>query len=387
MTSQPELMRGPSGGQLSDSSRRQALSDFLRREQPLANVVGFGHGVKWSGGEPTGEEAVLVFVTQKVPESMLPERDVIPYRMDDGTPTDVIAVGHVSAQPQRRQTGILPEARSEVAYGPDGRVDERLARLSAPLLEEPAGPAVFEPQILKRRMRPCPSGFSVGNVRVTAGTLGSVVYDFLPGATVDPPGPGLGVPAKFYILSNNHVLADSNRAQLGSPIVQPGVFDGGTDPADRIATLDRYIAIDFAPQIPLDRHNNVVDCALGVVEFQDATREQYFGRAPRAWRRKANVAVGDPVKKTGRTTNISFGRIIAVDATVDVNYGTAGTARFKDQILTTNISAGGDSGSLVTSLDDVAVGLLFAGSSLVTIVNHIENVRALLRVEVTELLA
>ena len=28
-------------------------------------------------------------------------------------------------------------------------------------------------------MRPCPSGFSVGNVQVTAGTLGSVVYDFL----------------------------------------------------------------------------------------------------------------------------------------------------------------------------------------------------------------
>ena len=37
--SQPELMRGPTGGQLSDSSRQQALSDFLRREQPLANVV------------------------------------------------------------------------------------------------------------------------------------------------------------------------------------------------------------------------------------------------------------------------------------------------------------------------------------------------------------
>ncbi|MFF4258058.1 hypothetical protein ACFY1L_43425 [Streptomyces sp. NPDC001663] len=382
--SQPELMRGPTGGQLSDSSRQQALSDFLRREQPLANVVGFGHGVKWSGGEPTGQEAVLVFVTQKVPESMLPERDVVPLQMDDGTPTDVVAVGHVAAQrQQQRQSG----AQREASYGADGSVQEQLARLSQPLLEELSGPAAFEPQILKRRMRPCPSGFSIGNVRVTAGTLGSVVYDFLPGATVDPPGPGLGTPAKFYVLSNNHVLADSNRAQLGSPIVQPGVFDGGSDPADRIATLDRFITIQFAPQIPLERHNNVVDCALGTVEFQDATREQYFSGAPRAWRRKANVAVGDLVKKTGRTTNISFGRIMAVDATIDVNYGTAGTARFKDQILTTNISAGGDSGSLVTSLDNVALGLLFAGSSVVTIANHFENVRALLRVEVAEQLA
>jgi hypothetical protein len=227
----------------------------------------------------------------------------------------------------------------------------------------------------------------VGNVSITAGTLGSVVYDFLPGATVDPPGPGLGTPSKFYILSNNHVLADSNRAQLGSAIVQPGRFDGGTDPADRIATLSRFITIQFAPQTPLERQNNVVDCALAEVQFQDATREQYFSGAPRAWRRKANVAVGDLVKKTGRTTNVSFGRIVAVDATIDVNYGTAGTARFKDQILTTNMSAGGDSGSLVTSYDNVAVGLLFAGSSTVTVENHIENVRALLRVEVSEQLA
>jgi len=183
------------------------------------------------------------------------------------------------------------------------------------------------------------------------------------------------------------VLADSNRAQLGSAILQPGTFDGGTDPADRIGTLDRFITIQFAPQIPLDNQNNIVDCALGAVEFQDATREQYFCGAPRAWRRKANVAVGDLVKKTGRTTNISFGRIIAVDATIDVNYGTAGTARFKDQILTTNISAGGDSGSLVTSNDNVALGLLFAGSATVTIANHIENVRSLLRVEIAEQLA
>lgn len=383
---QPELMRGPAGGQLSDSSRQQATSDFLRREGPLANVVGFGHGVKWIDGQPTGEPAVLVFVTQKVPESLLPERDVIPRQMDDGTPTDIVAVGQISAQRrQSRPSG----ARSEegITYGPDGGVSQQYGQYGHALREEYGSMATFEPQLLVRRMRPAPSGFSVGNVAVTAGTLGSVVYDFLPGATVDPPGAGLGTPSKFYILSNNHVLADSNRAQLGSAIVQPGTFDGGTNPADRIATLSRFITIQFAPQTPLDQQNNVVDCALGEVQFQDATREQYFSGAPRAWRRKANVAVGDLVKKSGRTTNISFGRIIATDATVDVNYGTAGTARFKDQIMTTNMSAGGDSGSLVTSHDNVAVGLLYAGSSQVTILNHIETVRALLRVEVAELLA
>ncbi|MFI0262051.1 hypothetical protein ACH4OW_23775 [Streptomyces sp. NPDC017056] len=384
---QPEMMRGPTGGQVSDTSRQQALSDFMHPQNPTANVVGFGHGVKWTNGEPTGEEAVLVFVTQKVPESMLPERDLIPREMDDGTPTDVLAVGHISAQAQQRMPrgqGRSPMGE-EQALASDGG---RLGSLSQPMLEELSQlGSALEPQLLKRRMRPCPAGFSVGNVQVTAGTLGSVVYDFLPGAATNPPAPGLGVPGKFYILSNNHVLADSNRAPLGSSVLQPGKFDGGTDPADRIGTLDRFISIQFAPQIPLTQHNNVVDAALAKIEFEDATRQQYFSGAPRAWRRKSSVAVGDLVKKTGRTTNISFGRIVSTDATVDVNYGTAGTARFKDQIMTTNISAGGDSGSLVTSLDNVAVGLLFAGSSTVTIVNHIETVRTLLRVEIAEQLA
>jgi hypothetical protein len=331
---------------------------------------------------------VLVFVTQKVPESQLPERDVIPRTMDDGTPTDVVAVGHVAAQRQQQQRRT--PGRSEdrgASYQSDGSASEQLAGLAQPLLEELGGLGRFEPQLLKRRMRPARSGVSIGNVRVTAGTLGSVVYDFLPGASVDPPGPGLGTPARFYVLSNNHVLADCNRAQPGSSILQPGAYDGGTDPDDRLATLDRFIPIQFAPQIPVERHNNVVDCALGAVDFQDATREQHFSGAPRAWRRKANVSVGDLVKKTGRTTNISFGRIIATDVTIDVGYGTAGTARFLDQVLTTCISAGGDSGSLVTSLDNVATGLLFAGSSVVTVANHIENVRALLRVEIAEQLA
>ncbi|MFH8349395.1 hypothetical protein [Streptomyces sp. NPDC018045] len=384
---QPEMMRGPTGGQVSDTSRQQALSDFMHPQNPTANVVGFGHGVKWTNGEPTGEEAVLVFVTQKVPESMLPERDVIPREMDDGTPTDVLAVGHISAQAQQRAPGGQ-SSRSMAQEQGLGSNGGRMGALTQPLLEELSqlGRAL-EPQLLKRRMRPCPAGFSVGNAQVTAGTLGSVVYDFLPGAQTNPPAPGLGVPGTFYILSNNHVLADSNRAPLGSSVLQPGTFDGGTDPADRIGTLDRFISIQFAPQIPLTQHNNVVDAALAKIEFEDATRQQYFSGAPRAWRRKSSVAVGDLVKKTGRTTNISFGRIVSTDATVDVNYGTAGTARFKDQIMTTNISAGGDSGSLVTSLDDVALGLLFAGSSTVTVVNHIETVRTLLRVEVAEQLA
>lgn len=91
-----------------------------------------------------------------------------------------------------------------------------------------------------------------------------------------------------------------------------------------------------------------------------------------------------PFKKTGRSTHFTTGRITAVDATIDVGFGGGRGARFRDQMVATDMSAGGDSGSLVLTLDNVAVGLLFAGSPTAMIANQIENVRALLRVEVAE---
>jgi len=127
-----------------------------------------------------------------------------------------------------------------------------------------------------------------------------------------------------------------------------------------------------------------VDCAIAEGQFHDLDREIYWSGVVRGWRRKANVTVGTVVKKTGRTTNSTTGRITAISATVDVNYGGGRVARLKDQIVTTNMSAGGDSGSLVLTLDNVAVGLLFAGSPIAMIANQIENVRSLLRVEVAE---
>jgi hypothetical protein len=73
-----------------------------------------------------------------------------------------------------------------------------------------------------------------------------------------------------------------------------------------------------------------------------------------------------------------------INATVNVNYGNGRVARFARQILTTNMSAPGDSGSLICDLDERAVGLLFAGSPVVTVVNPIALVQLLLGIRVTE---
>lgn len=321
------------------------VGEFLEPQRRPANVVGMGVGVKWKSGQPTGEPALVVLVTHKVPKDQLSESDLVPLKLQD-MQTDVLAIGYPFAGGSEP-----PETGTRTLAG---------------------------------RVRPAKGGCSVGHYKITAGTLGTCVYDILPEDSNSPSGQGIGVPSKYYILSNNHVLANSNDASIGDPILQPGPYDGGVDPADRIAALSRFIPITFYPPVPREQHNNLVDAAIAEGQFHDLDREIYWIGHVRGWRKKADVNVGTLIKKTGRTTNFTTGRITAVNATVDVGYGDGKVARFKDQIVTTGFSDGGDSGSLVTTLDNVAVGLLFAGSSSATILNQIENVRSLLRVEVAE---
>jgi hypothetical protein len=322
-----------------------AIAEMLNPQKPLSNVVGVASGVKWSEGKPTGKPAVIVLVSQKLEEGQLDSAEIVPKEID-GVQTDVLAIGY-------------PYAGGS----------------------ETAGAGI---QTLAKRVRPAKGGYSVGHHKITAGTIATGVYDILPDGKVSPPTHGIGIPPKSYILSNNHVLANSNDANIGDPILQPGPFDGGTNPADLIGNLNRFIPITFEPPTPRTQHNNLIDAAVAEVQFHDIDREIYWSGAVRGWRRKSDVPVGTFVKKTGRTTNFTTGKIVAINATVDVGYGGGKIARFKDQFIATGMSAGGDSGSLVTTLDNIAVGLLFAGSTMSTIMNPIENVRSLLKVEVAE---
>jgi hypothetical protein len=66
-----------------------------------------------------------------------------------------------------------------------------------------------------------------------------------------------------------------------------------------------------------------------------------------------------------------------VDAEIKVNFE-GKTALFIEQIVTEKMGIPGDSGSVVLNQEDEAVGLLFAGSDSVTIMNKMQNVRAAL---------
>ena len=212
------------------------------------------------------------------------------------------------------------------------------------------------------RYRPAHCGVSVGHPNITAGTLGCLVQK----------------DGNHYILSNNHVLADSNAAEVGDPVIQPGFADGGTSPDDNIATIEPYQEIDFtgAP--------NHIDAAIALVGDcnQDTVVPEIIdiGRPQSA---PMSASEGQILRKYGRTTRQTLGVVKTVSADLWVYYGEGDQrAWFVDQIMVENIesdhfSRGGDSGSLIVDNETPRpVALLFAGSETtgITIANHIDLV-------------
>lgn len=229
----------------------------------------------------------------------------------------------------------------------------------------------------RARHRPAPGGVSVGHVNVTAGTLGSRAI-------------GLTAPwnNRHLVLSNNHVLANSNDGRVGDSIVQPGRADGGNHPADQIAVLARWVPINFggAP--------NYVDAAFGWAWHQRIRGGQYYlsGGAPAYYNTGTAplaASLGMIVGKSGRTTGLTQGRVTQIGVSVNVNYGGGRVALFRNQIAIRSVnanpfSAGGDSGSLIWrwATGVRPVGLLFAGGGGTTFANPIGSVLAALNIRI-----
>jgi len=205
------------------------------------------------------------------------------------------------------------------------------------------------------KYRPAPGGVSIGHKDISAGTLGCVVWD--------------KQTMQRVILSNNHVLAHSNLAGIGDEILQPGPYDGGSL-GDKIALLSRFIEIKKPPE------TNLVDAAIAVPINDNLVSDEILriGEVKGI----AGAREGLSVKKTGRTTDFTTGTISDIHATIKVHGYPFGYALFEDQIIATRMSAPGDSGSAVLSMDDKIVGLLFAGSKITTVINKIQNVFSLL---------
>ncbi len=294
--------------------------DSMRRD---SNIVGAAFGRRVAHKEISDEPAMVIYVVKKVPQRFIPPSRLLPRRMYVGG--DCVQVDVVETGP------IYPHA-------------------------------------FTARERPAPSGISIGPPVIagviSSGTLGCLVTDLTDGS--------------LCILSNNHVLANENLGVAGDAILQPGSFDGGVDPDDRVATLKRFQMINAT--------GNTVDCAIAQVSASDAPLvvDQmknnlmptpnpnhpavgllFAGGCNRTFCNPignvlsalnieflagkgstASVDIGDSVEKVGRTTEYQTSSVMELDASPTITYN-FGDATFESQIATMWMSDPGDSGSIV----------------------------------------
>jgi hypothetical protein len=199
----------------------------------------------------------------------------------------------------------------------------------------------------RSRVRPLIAGASVGHYKITAGTIGALAIDR-----------GSG---RLVILSNNHVLANENDARTGDAVLQPAAHDGGQRPEDVVARLAKFVKLN-------PRATNEVDAATAFLARSiDCDPLNYRGIGKLAGTKLDGLLPGAPVKKVGRTTGVTHGRVTAIEVdNVVVTYD-IGTLSFDDQIEIEStgrgaFSSGGDSGSLILDDENLGCGLLFAGS-------------------------
>ena len=324
---------------------RETLKRNRHQLLKRSNVVATGVGYKITGGQKTTTLSIVCSVTRKVVASQLSSRDMVPATLE-GTPTDVV------------RTGIIRALQSTT-----------------------------------NKHRPAPGGVSIGHQDITAGTLGCLVQK----------------DGQKFILSNNHVLANSNQAEIADPILQPGPYDGGTYPDDHIAGLEDFVPINIiglpsecpvatgtarllneiakllGSQVRMQAINqqpleNLVDAAIA----RPLNPEEVSDKILQIGTIQGTAAgeLGMAIKKSGRTTGLTNGVIEQVDVSVNVQYGQGQVAMFTDQLMAGAMSQGGDSGSAVLDENNRLVGLLFAGSDTTTVINRIENVFSGLRVSV-----
>src|SRR5262245_41624451 len=111
-----------------------------------------------------------------------------------------------------------------------------------------------------------------------------------------------------YILSNNHVLANTNTLPIGSPIFQPGLLDDGNPQRDQLAALTRFVALT-------SEQPNTLDCAIAEILDAKTVRASFLPKVGRLPHPEPMAATENMrVEKVGRTTGYTTGTVFDVSA-------------------------------------------------------------------------
>jgi hypothetical protein len=216
---------------------------------------------------------------------------------------------------------------------------------------------------------------SNGNVTDCAsGTLGALVKDQA---------------NNLFILSNNHVLAESDQGLVGDTIIQPGLVDTGC--TQLVAGVTGIRAIGTLQYwVPLIDASANVDAALAATTSANVDTSGAVIALGAAGGGTNQVAAAAPVAgigevltaanvsnihvaKSGRTTGLTCSTVDTINSTVKVSYykDAAETQFYVSKTYTNQIgvpgnyfSDAGDSGALVVDTANAQpVGLFYAGSA------------------------
>jgi endonuclease G len=291
---------------------RQIADEYLK--DPNINSVGVGHRLK--DGKRTDDLVLQFTVGQKVAPEM---------------------VGDVSARE-------IPKTIKANGINFETDVVER------EFVPHPVAVQATDKDERKKRLDPMVPGVSVGNVRITAGTLGCLVREKAGGQT--------------RMLSNWHVL-NGEGGQLGDDIVQPGPFD------------DNRIVNNVCGKLVRSFLGLAGDCAIASIDGR-AAGEEILGLATQVGS-LGDAQLDDKVIKSGRTTGVTFGVVTRVHTITKMTYGPGHVENIggfeigpdPDYPAENNeISMGGDSGSAWMSVNDkgeatdMMVGLHFGGETM-----------------------
>jgi hypothetical protein len=182
----------------------------------------------------------------------------------------------------------------------------------------------------------------------------------------------------LYILSNNHVLAESDQARAGDTVVQPALVDLNCSPqAGRTVGSLRYV-------VPLQSSQTNVDAALAaatpavdgtgaILQLGPTVNGTLTPAAPAAGTGEAlNAGLLNQLRvvKSGRTTGLTCSTVDTVDLSVQVDYyyDCAETKPYYTKTYVNQMGMpgasfadSGDSGALVLDASNAQpVGLFFA---------------------------
>jgi hypothetical protein len=318
------IPRGQSRETFSTESFRAETRRLREKARPWTQgpgIQGLGLGEKISNGKVGDELALRVYVARKKPLSQVTNRVPKRVRVPElgEFPTDVEEIGRVEAESFRE------------------------------------------------RARPAMPGCGLGHPNVSVGTFGCLVRK-------------RGDASRLYILSNSHVLADEGVAAIDDPILQPGPADGGGR-RDRLARLSEFQPFTFSRV----GYVNFIDAAIAEVDPGRVEEAIRILGVPPAGKGRV-LRRGMQVQKVGRTTDHTVGVVRDVNYRFSLNYKNADTGRrarvgFRDQVLCSRYTAGGDSGSLVMNMRGYALGLHFAGSPSTSVFSRIRDVFSALDLE------